>query len=100
MIRFNDEIMKSIAAAVPGAIADMLRSTPMSPGKVEFAWNAAVGGALQRATAVHLQDGELMVDAVSSQWAREVSRSRPMILKRLQMLLGEKAVKRITVRTK
>ncbi len=58
------------------------------------------GGALQRATAVHLEDGELLVDAVSPQWAREVSRSRPMILTRLQMLLGDKVVKRITIRTK
>jgi predicted nucleic acid-binding Zn ribbon protein len=91
--------MNPISTAVPGAIAAMLRSGPLSPGKVNFAWNAAVGPALQRVTAVRLEDGVLLVDAVSAQWASEISRSARVILGRLQQLLGTNVVRRITVRT-
>jgi predicted nucleic acid-binding Zn ribbon protein len=90
--------MKPIAAAVPGAIAAMLRSGPLSPGKVDFAWNAVVGPALQRVTAVRLENGVLFVDAASAQWAREVARSSGMILKRMQAMLGDERVKEISVR--
>jgi predicted nucleic acid-binding Zn ribbon protein len=85
---------------VPGAIAALLRDAPLSAGKVTFAWNAAVGPAVQRATSVHLEGGVLLVDASSPQWAREVSRSTPIILRRLQQLLGEHTVVSITVRTR
>ena len=91
--------MNPISTAVPGAIAAMLGSGPLSPGKVNFAWNAAVGPALQRVTAVRLEDGVLLVDAVSAQWAGEISRSARVILGRLQQLLGKNVVRRITVRT-
>jgi hypothetical protein len=89
--------MKPIASAVPGAIAAMLRTAPLSRGKVEFAWNAAVGPALQRATSVHLENGVLLVDA-DPQWAREVTRSIRIILPRLQQLLGGDLITRISVR--
>jgi predicted nucleic acid-binding Zn ribbon protein len=85
---------------VPGAIVALLRDAPLSAGKVTFAWNAAVGPAVQRATSVHLEGGVLLVDASSPQWAREVSRSTPIILRRLQQLLGEHTVVSITVRTR
>lgn len=91
--------MNPISSAVPGAIAAMLRSGPLSPGKVNFAWNTAVGPALQRVTAVRLEHGVLIVDAASAHWAREVSRSTRMIMARLQTLLGEAAVTSIVVRT-
>jgi hypothetical protein len=90
--------MQAISAAVPGAIAELLRSGPLTRGKVEFAWNAAVGPALQRVTAVRLEDGVLIVDAAGAQWAREVSRSIGIILPRLQRLLGAEHVNTITVR--
>ena len=92
--------MNPIGAVVPGAIVALLRDAPLSAGKVTFAWNAAVGPAVQRATSVHLENGVLLVDAASPQWAREVSRSTPIILRRLQPLLGEDTVVSITVRTK
>ena len=91
--------MNPIGAVVPGAIVALLRRAPLSAGKVNFAWNAAVGPAVQRATSVHLENGVLLVDAASPQWAREVSRSTPMILRRLQPLLGEGRWISITVRT-
>jgi predicted nucleic acid-binding Zn ribbon protein len=92
--------MRPIGSVVPGAIVALLRDAPLSAGKVTFAWNAAVGPAVQRATSVHLEDGVLLVDASTLQWAREVSRSTPIILRRLQQLLGERTVVSITVRSR
>jgi hypothetical protein len=92
--------MNPLVSVVPGAIVALLRDVPLSAGKVTFAWTAAVGPAVQRATSVHLEDGVLLVDASGPQWAREVSRSTPIILRRLQQLLGEQTVVGITVRTR
>jgi predicted nucleic acid-binding Zn ribbon protein len=89
-----------IGSVVPGAIVALLRDAPLSSGKVTFAWNATVGPAVQRATTVHLENGVLMVDASSPQWAREVMRSSPIILRRLRQLLGDETVASITVRTR
>jgi hypothetical protein len=92
--------VKAIGAVVPGALAALLRDAPLSAGKVAFAWNAAVGPAVQRATSVHLEKGVLMVDASSPQWAREVLRSTPIILRRMRQLLGDETVASISVRTR
>lgn len=91
--------MKSLSHALPGALAALLRDAPLSAGKVDFAWKAAVGPALQRVTAVRIEGSVLLVDAASAAWAREVSRSSRLILARLQTLLGEKVVTGITVRS-
>ena len=92
--------MNPIGAAVPGALAALLRDAPLSAGKVTFAWSAAVGPALQRETSVRLEGGVLLVDAARPEWAREVSRSTYIILRRLQQLLGEQTVTQIVVRTR
>jgi predicted nucleic acid-binding Zn ribbon protein len=91
--------MRPIGQMVSGVIADLLRAAPLSPGKVEFAWKTAVGPALERATAVRLEGGVLLVDAASAQWAQEVKRSSRVILARLQTLLGDATVTGISVRT-
>ena len=90
--------MLPLTSALPGALAALLRDAPLSPGKVSFAWRAAVGPALERETSVRLIDGTLVVDAASRLWAREVTRSSPIILKRLQLLLGSETVIAISVR--
>jgi hypothetical protein len=90
--------MKHVQNAMPGAVAELLRTAPLSPGKVAFAWNTAVGLAVQQATRVHLQGDVLLVDASSAQWAREVMRSSPVILRRLQLLLGSETVVSIQAR--
>jgi len=77
----------------------LLHDLPLSNGKVEFAWTAAVGPAVARATAVKLENGVLIVETTTEQWTREIKRSSPVILKRLQSLLGDEAVTSITVRT-
>jgi predicted nucleic acid-binding Zn ribbon protein len=77
----------------------LLRDTPLSDGKVGFAWDAAVGPALARATSVKLQGTVLLVEATSAQWALEVKRSTPTILQRLRSLLGDGAVTAISIRS-
>ena len=90
--------MRPLTSALPGALAELLRDAPLSPGKVSFAWRAAVGPALERETSVRLESGTLIVDAASKQWAREVRRSSSIILNRLQTLLGDGTVTSISVR--
>jgi hypothetical protein len=90
--------MRPLTHALPEALALLLRDAPLSDGKVGFAWRAAVGPALERATKVKLERKLLIVETSSLQWSREVTRSSPMILKRLQMLLGANVVDRIEVR--
>ncbi len=90
--------MRPLNSALPGALAEFLKDAPLSPGKVSFAWRAAVGAALERETNVRLEGGTLVVDAASAQWAREVRRSSSIILRRLQSLLGQDAVSSLTVR--
>jgi hypothetical protein len=65
---------------------------------VTFAWKAAVGPALDRASAVKLDAGVLYVDATGAEWTREIKRSSGVILTRLKTLLGEGTVQRIEVR--
>jgi len=90
--------MRPLAHAVPGAIAQLLREAPLSSGKAAFAWTAAVGPALDRATKVTLAGTVLIVEVTSAQWAREIERSRRLIIARLQALLGKDAVTRLEVR--
>ncbi len=90
--------MQPLAQAIPRAIAVLLAETKLTPGKVDFAWKATVGSALERVTSVRLEHGVLLVEATSPAWAREVRRSSPIILRRLQALLGANVVKSLDVR--
>jgi Dna[CI] antecedent, DciA len=85
--------------AVPGALMELLRGAPLSDGKVTFAWNAAVGPALERVTSVRLERGVLLVQTASPHWSREIHRSSGVILTRLKTLLGDGTVKRLEIRT-
>ena len=87
--------VRHLTSSVLGAI---LGRQPLSPAKVRFAWQTSAGAALARATDVRLQaGGTLDVRAASAHWAREVERSRPVLLERMQALLGRETVARITV---
>jgi len=92
--------LEPLARALPGALVELLRNAPLSQGKVSFAWRAAVGPALERVTSVFLENGTLLVETTSAQWSREVHRSTPVILRRLDSLLGAGAVARIETRLK
>ncbi|MBW8861745.1 MAG: DUF721 domain-containing protein [Acidobacteria bacterium] len=90
--------MRPLHQAVPGAITELLRGAPLSDGKVGFAWRVAVGPALERVTAVKLVERVLIVETASPQWSQEVMRSSPLILRRLQNLLGASVIEKIEVR--
>ena len=90
--------MQPLVHAIPGALIQLLRDTPLSDGKVAFAWRAAVGPALERVTDVKLEGSVLLVETRGAQWAREVQRSIGVILPRLQSLLGREAVTSIVTR--
>lgn len=92
--------MHSISHIVPAALMELLRTAPLSDGKVTFAWKAAVGPALERATAVKLEAGTLIVETTGPQWTREVKRSSGVIMIRLKTLLGDSAIQRIEVRAR
>jgi predicted nucleic acid-binding Zn ribbon protein len=90
--------MRRIAEAVPGAVAELLRQAPLSPGKVAFAWRAAVGSQLERVTSVRLNGHVLTVAAPTREWAREIHRSSPVIQRRLDALLGDGIVTSLDVK--
>jgi predicted nucleic acid-binding Zn ribbon protein len=90
--------MEPLAQAIPGGLAELLRDAPLSPGKVDFAWKAAVGPAMQRVSAVRLENGVLLVEAETRHWAKEIVRASHVILPRLQTLLGQDTVHAIQVR--
>lgn len=90
--------MLPLAHMVPAALAELLRTAPLSDGKVDFAWRTIVGPAIGRATRVKLERGVLIVETTSTQWAREVRRSSAMIQRRLRDFLGKDAVTSISVR--
>jgi predicted nucleic acid-binding Zn ribbon protein len=81
---------------IPAVLADVIRKAPLCPEKVDFAWRAAVGSAVDRVTTVRLDDaGVLHVTAAEANWAREVRRSSRLILKRLEGLLGAGVVRKL-----
>jgi predicted nucleic acid-binding Zn ribbon protein len=81
---------------IPAVLADVIRKAPLCPEKVDFAWRAAVGSAVDRVTTVRLDDaGVLHVTAADANWAREVRRSSRLILKRLEGLLGAGVVRKL-----
>jgi hypothetical protein len=90
--------MISLKQTAPRALADIIRHAPLSPGKVDCAWLIAVGPAVQRQTAIRLDAGLLLVDAMGRAWADEVRRSARVILARMQALLGDGTVSRLEVR--
>ncbi len=90
--------MEPLKASIPSVVRALLRSGPMSPGKIAAAWRLAVGTAIDRATSVGLRDdGTLEVAAVELAWRREVRRSQDLVLSRLRELLGPDPVRKIKV---
>ena len=89
---------RSAPPRLPGALAELLRDAPLSPGKVTFAWKAAVGPALERVTAVRLEGTARSRRRRERQWAQEVDALVAVILRRLQTLLGAGTSRRIDER--
>jgi hypothetical protein len=90
--------VESLHTIVPRALTELLRHGPMSQGKLEIAWRAAVGDALSRVTTVRLgPDGLVEVRPSDARWNGELRRSSSMILTRLKGLLGDDNVIRLSV---
>lgn len=84
---------------VPSALVELLKTQPLSPGKVSVAWQVAVGANLARASQVELTDtGILEVSAADERWARELTRSRDLLQARLESFLGPGVVSKVVVR--
>lgn len=80
-----------------GIVAEILRRQPPSPGRTRLAWQLAVGHALAKVTAVHLDGTVLRVRCADRRWTVELSRARDVVLARLQAVLGAAAVTRIVI---
>jgi hypothetical protein len=78
-------------------LSELIRRQPASQGKTAFAWQLAVGPALARVTTVELAQDVMRVRVSDPRWTVEVRRARPMVLARLQQLLGPDAVTRIEI---
>ena len=89
--------MEPLHRFVPDALAAVLRKAPLSDDKVAFAWRSAVGPAVDKATAITLRGGTLLVRARDEAWRREVERSAGVIRARLDALLGPGVVRSIDV---
>jgi hypothetical protein len=82
-----------------GVVADVIRRQPPSPARTTCAWTIAVGPALARTATVALAGQTLTVYPRDARWAKEIERASPMILERMQHLLGPGSVLMIEIRT-
>ena len=91
--------MDALQSIMPRALSELLRQGPMSQGKLELAWRAAVGDALSRVTTVRLQpNGSVDVLPADPRWHRELRRSSGVILSRLKNLVGDVNVTRLSIK--
>ena len=90
--------MEPLNGALAGVLGEVLRRAPNSPGKIDVAWQAAVGPATARVTNVRLEGTTLIIEAASAEWRREVARSSPAILGRLRRLLGDQIIRDVIIR--
>ena len=82
---------------MPEALAAVLRATPLTADKIDFAWRTVVGPAVARATTVALDGHTLHVEAQDAAWRREVERSAGVICGKLKPLLGADVVRGLDV---
>jgi hypothetical protein len=80
------------------ALQALLAGQPTTDAKVVFAWTIAAGPVLSRAATVRWSEtGTLQVAARSDAWRQEVTRARPLIVRRMNELLGTELVRRIAI---
>ena len=89
--------MIPVKAFMPEALAAILRAAPLDAAKVSFAWRAAVGPAIDKASAVRLDATTLRVRVAQASWQREIERSAATIHQRLDALLGPRVVRTLDV---
>ena len=90
--------MEPLSSTAAPALRTLLNAQPTTSAKVVFAWKMVAGPALSRAaTPVWSSDGVLYVRARTDAWRQELRRSKPMLLDRLNHLLGAGVVRRLDV---
>jgi len=90
--------MEPIQPLLARTVAALVRPAPMSPEKLLFAWRAAVGPAVARATKVRITpERALEVHPDDDRWCGEIERSAAVIVARLQEMLGSEHVDRLLV---
>jgi predicted nucleic acid-binding Zn ribbon protein len=89
--------MLPIQSLTTGVLAEMIKRQPASKEKTRFVWQLAVGPAIARVTTVDVVDGVLTVRCSDQRWTSEIARARPLIMSRLQQMLGADAVRRIVL---
>jgi predicted nucleic acid-binding Zn ribbon protein len=90
--------MRSIQTFAGGVLAEVVRRQPPSRARTAFAWQLAVGPVLARVTSVEIEGTTLRVHSADSRWLKEIDRAKAAILPKLQQLLGENTVKKISTR--
>jgi hypothetical protein len=84
-----------VSRVIPAVLAEVIRKAPLCDEIVAFAWRDAVGEALTRVTTVRLDKTGVLHVAAEGKWGREIRRLSPIILLRLERLLGPGTVKAI-----
>jgi len=92
--------MQPVQSLMSAAVARLVRPAPLSPEKIAFAWRAAVGPAVSRVTRVRLTGlfGVLEATVDDDRFGDELARSAPLVLRRLQELLGADTVGRLELK--
>ena len=91
--------MDALQTATSHALATLLARQPLTPAKVEFAWQAVAGVFAHRATlAVRLDGTALRVDVRDEGWARELGQAVATLVPRLNQLLGRGTVASLVIR--
>lgn len=80
--------MKGVAQFGTSALAEALKTQPLSPGKAALAWQVAAGVHLARAATAELTlPNEIRLRARDARWRAELERSRRELRSRLAGLL-------------
>jgi predicted nucleic acid-binding Zn ribbon protein len=88
--------MRPIQTLSAAVLAQIVRRQPASPARTTFAWQLVVGPALARTTSVEMEGTTLRVRSADPRWLKEIDRARVAILPKLQQLLGEESVTKIS----
>ena len=89
--------MRSIQTVAGGVLAEIVRRQPPSRTRTTFAWQLAVGPALARVTSVEMEGTTLRVRSADPRWLKEIDRAKAVVLPKLQQLLGQETVAKISV---
>ena len=90
--------LESLHNTAGAAVRRLLADQPDTAAKVAFAWKIAAGPAVGRATETSWRaGGVLVIKARTEAWRREVRGACPLLLRRLQDLLGPGVVTRVQV---